>query len=82
MTCQEGGCAVVEVADTGTGIAPEALPHLFQPFFTKDVGHGTGLSLHLSRETVVNQHAGSIEVTSAPSDTRFSVRLPLAGRRK
>jgi signal transduction histidine kinase len=82
-THREGGCAVVEISDTGTGIAPEALPHLFQPFFTtKEVGYGTGLALHLSRETVVNQHSGSIEVVSVPGDTQFTVRLPLDGRRR
>jgi signal transduction histidine kinase len=82
-TCEEGRCAVVEIADSGTGIAPEALAYLYQPFFTtKEVGHGTGLGLHLSRETVVNQHSGSIEVSSVPGDTRVTVRLPLDGRRR
>ncbi len=76
-TRQEGGCAVVEVRDDGPGIPPELMPRLFQPFFTtKDIGHGTGLGLHLCHEIVAGRHHGSIEVASVPGDTRFVVRLP------
>jgi signal transduction histidine kinase len=71
--------AVVEIGDNGPGIPPEIMPRLFQPFFTtKDIGKGTGLGLHLSRDIVVHRHNGSIDVTSLPGDTRFSVRLPLS----
>jgi len=39
---------IVEIGDTGAGIPPEALPHLFEPFFsTKRVGVGTGLGLSI-----------------------------------
>jgi signal transduction histidine kinase len=75
---REGGVAIVEIGDTGPGIPPAILPKLFQPFFTtKDIGKGTGLGLHLSREIIVHRHNGSIDVSSEPGDTRFSVRLPL-----
>jgi len=41
-----GNFVAIRVADTGSGIAPEILPHVFEPFFTtKDVGKGTGLGL-------------------------------------
>jgi len=77
-TRMEGGSVVVEFRDDGAGIPPDALPLVFQPFFTtKDIGRGTGLGLHLSREIVTRRHNGSIEVTSEPGDTRFTVRLPL-----
>lgn len=49
MIRQEGPCAVVEVRDRGPGIPADLLPRPFQPFFTtKDIGHGTGLGLHLA----------------------------------
>ncbi|MBB5954339.1 signal transduction histidine kinase [Saccharothrix tamanrassetensis] len=73
----EAHCAVVEIRDSGIGIAPDVLPLLFQPFFTtKDIGQGTGLGLHLSHDIITQRHNGSIDVTSVPGDTRFTVRLP------
>lgn len=68
----------VEIADSGSGIAPEHLAHIFDPFFTtKPVGVGTGLGLSLSYATV-QKHHGRIEVRSTPgAGTTFRVRLPL-----
>ena len=61
-----GRFACIRVADTGSGIAPEVLPHLFEPFFTtKEVGKGTGLGL-ASVYGITKQHAGWIEVESEP----------------
>jgi len=69
---------VVEIGDTGTGIAPENLKHIFEPFFTtKPVGEGTGLGLDISYRIVVQRHRGDIRVESQPGDTRFKVYLPL-----
>jgi signal transduction histidine kinase len=77
-TFREGSSAVVEIGDDGPGIAPGNFPQLFHPFFTtRDIGRGTGLGLYLSRDIVVHRHNGSIDVTSVPGDTRFTVRLPL-----
>ena len=77
-TWAESDHVVVEIRDTGPGIPAERLSLLFQPFFTtKDVGKGTGLGLHLSHDIVTHRHHGSIEVVSAPGDTRFTVRLPV-----
>ncbi|MFF4614387.1 ATP-binding protein [Nonomuraea jabiensis] len=79
-TRREGDHAVVEFRDTGPGIPAEALPMVFQPFFTtKDLGKGTGLGLHVSMDIVAQRHGGTMEVDSRPGDTRFVVRLPLAG---
>lgn len=72
-----GGGAVVEVVDTGCGIAPEHRPRLFEPFFTtKPVGQGTGLGLAVSFG-IVRDHGGTIEVDSAVGrGTTFRVFLP------
>jgi signal transduction histidine kinase len=71
-------CVIVEIADNGPGISPEIRAHIFEPFFTtKPVGEGTGLGLD-TVQRIVRRHRGSIQVRSAPGDTCFQVRLPLA----
>ncbi len=67
----------VWVADTGTGIDLESLPHIFEPFFsTKPEGSGIGLALV---HRVIQDHGGDIEVRSEPGvGTTFTLRLPLA----
>jgi signal transduction histidine kinase len=77
-TGQEGDFLLVEIGDTGPGIAPEVLPKIFEPFFTtKPVGEGTGLGLDISWRIVVNRHNGDLQVKSEPGNTRFQVRLPI-----
>lgn len=69
------GQAVISVKDTGRGIAPEHLPHIFRPFFTTK-GQGTGLGLSLARRIVEN-HGGRIEVTSILGQgSEFTLWLP------
>ena len=70
----------VELEDDGPGIAAAHLDHVFEPFFsTKSEGKGTGLGLSIVRN-IVQQHGGTIEVTSrhgvAPSGTKFTLRFP------
>jgi signal transduction histidine kinase len=78
-TERDGDQIVVEIADTGPGIAPEIRPRIFEPFFTtKPVGEGTGLGLDISYRIVVNKHHGDIRVESRPGDTRFRVCLPIS----
>lgn len=78
---EDGGAGppavVVEVADTGTGMAPEVLARVFEPFFTtKPVGSGTGLGLSTSRG-IVEEHGGRLLVSSAPGrGTTFTVLVP------
>lgn len=55
--------AVIEVADTGPGIAPDKLEHVFDPFFTTKLAEGTGLGLSISQE-LVNRVGGIITVRS------------------
>ena len=73
----EGEAVVVEVMDTGTGIEPEAVRRIYDPFFTtKGVGQGTGLGLSVSYG-IVHEHGGSISIDSTPGQgTTFTVALP------
>lgn len=76
----EGDSLLLEVRDTGSGISPENLPRIYEPFFsTKEVGKGTGLGLSICHG-IVNTLAGSIEAESVEHrGSVFRVRIPLAG---
>ncbi len=73
------GDAVIEISDTGPGIAPQQLSHLFEPFFTtKGAGRGTGLGLSICHD-IVRAHGGQIEIVSAAGEGAcFRVTLPAA----
>jgi signal transduction histidine kinase len=77
-TRQAGDQVIVEISDTGQGIAKENLIRIFDPFFTtKPVGKGTGLGLTLSYG-IVKKHHGKIEVESKiGSGTTFRIYLPI-----
>lgn len=68
----------IDVADNGSGIAPDVVSRIFDPFFTtKAIGKGTGLGLSLSYG-IVQKHGGRIEVeTALGKGTRFRVLLPI-----
>lgn len=69
--------AVLEIEDTGAGLSPEVREMIFEPFFTTK-RDGTGLGL-ATVQRLVEQHGGSIQVSSQPGDgTCFRVRLALA----
>jgi signal transduction histidine kinase len=69
---------VIEVADSGRGIAPEDLPRIFDLYFTTRT-EGTGIGLAVAQQ-VVAAHGGTIEVDSRPGKgTRMIVRLPTRG---
>ncbi len=75
----DGDRAVVEISDTGSGIPPEQLARIYDPFFTtKAIGRGTGLGLSITYG-IVREHDGAIRCDSAIGQgTRFTLTLPLA----
>jgi two-component system NtrC family sensor kinase len=75
------GLLYIEVADTGVGIPPEAMPKIFEPFYTtKARGRGTGLGLSIVQE-IVQAHRGTVTADSAfGQGTTFVLSLPLGGR--
>jgi two-component system sensor histidine kinase BaeS len=79
-----GSSIVVRVADTGTGIAPASLPHVFDRFWRADSARGrrtggSGLGLAIARQ-IVTDHGGTISVTSQVGEgTTFTITLPAAG---
>jgi hypothetical protein len=79
-TRADGGGAVAEVADTGSGIPPEHIARIYDPFFTTKAfgGKGTGLGLSITYG-IVHEHDGAIRCDSAVGQgTRFTLTLPLA----
>jgi PAS domain S-box-containing protein len=75
----EDGHAIVEVADTGSGIPSEHLARIYDPFFTtKAIGQGTGLGLSIAYG-IIREHDGAIHVDSnVGQGTRFVVRVPVS----
>jgi two-component system sensor histidine kinase BaeS len=77
----EEGAIIVTVSDTGTGIAPEHLPHVFDRFYKVDpsrageaVGSGLGLSIV---KAIVERHGGAVTATSrAGGGTAFALKFP------
>ncbi|MGA9576877.1 MAG: ATP-binding protein [Terrimicrobiaceae bacterium] len=76
-TRRDGEFFLVEIADNGGGIPPEAQPHIFfVPFFTTKGGSGTGLGLVISHRIIAERHHGKIDFRTGPNGTQFNVRLP------
>jgi two-component system NtrC family sensor kinase len=72
---------VVEVIDTGHGIAPEHLSRIYDPFFTtKSAKKGTGLGLSVTYG-IIQEHGGAIEAVSRPGEgTCFHLEFPAIGK--
>ncbi len=67
----------ISFADTGPGISPELIPHLFEPFFsTKEAGKGTGLGLSVCYGIIRNHH-GSITFNNLDPGGCFEIQLPV-----
>ena len=84
VTHVDGDDLRVDVRDTGVGIASEAQPHIFTPFFRadnplRDAAGGTGLGLSITK-TLIELHGGQVWFESVEGKgTTFSVTLPLHG---
>lgn len=78
---RQGDQAILRVQDTGIGITPEDLPHIFDRLYRADLvrdRQGSGLGLAIAK-AIVEQHGGTISATSTPGrGSTFTVRLPLA----
>jgi signal transduction histidine kinase len=73
----QAGWLGVSVVDNGSGITPEVLAHMFEPFYTtKPLGEGSGLGLDIARR-IVQEHGGRLEGASEPGRTEFTVWLPI-----
>ncbi|MGB9177618.1 MAG: PAS domain S-box protein [Pyrinomonadaceae bacterium] len=80
LEAKPGRYVVITVEDTGTGMPPEVVNRIFEPFYTtKEIGQGTGLGLSTAL-TIVRSHGGFINVYSeAGKGTQFIFYLPVAG---
>ena len=77
-TSRDGDFVMVDIADDGPGMAPEARAHALDPFFTtKAVGHGIGLGLDTTRRIVEDRHRGKLSFETGAAGTTFHVRLPI-----
>ncbi len=70
---------VIEIIDNGSGIKPDSLSKIFNPFYTsKPVGSGTGLGLSISYDVITNTHLGELSVSSKYGEgTSFKIVLPV-----
>jgi signal transduction histidine kinase len=81
VAAADKGAILIDVRDTGTGIAPEHLPFIFDRFYKTEASRsneaaGSGLGLSIVK-AIVEQHGGTVTATSAPGvETVFRVRLP------
>lgn len=77
-TYEDENSVYVKFCDTGSGISPDVLPRIFDPFFSTKKGTGLGLSVSYN---IIKHHGGSIEVKSqVGSGTTFIIRLPKDGQ--
>ena len=80
-TTKRGDETIVQLSDTGTGMSPEVLEKIFEPYFTtKDFGSGIGLTLVYK---IVKEHMGDISVVSHQGEgSTFTITLPIPQREK
>jgi len=67
---------IIEISDTGSGIDPNDLTHIFDPFFSKK-DHGTGLGLSITFEIIKNHNGKIIAKSRLGEGTTFRIELPI-----
>ncbi|MEK6405349.1 MAG: ATP-binding protein [Acidobacteriota bacterium] len=76
-TCLDGDSVVIELADSGEGIAEDQIDLIFDPLFSTKRGRGTGLGLTIVKQ-IISEHNGEVEVESDPGrETTVRIRLSL-----
>ena len=74
---KQDGHVSVQITDSGNGIPEDVQQKIFEPFFTtKPSGEGSGLGLDIVKK-IIDRHHGTLDVTSSPGRTCFSVNLPI-----
>jgi signal transduction histidine kinase len=74
---RENGDVMLAVRDDGDGIDGQALPRIFEPFYTSDDAQGSGLGLAIASE-LAGRMRGRLSVDSGAGETTFTLRLPAA----
>ena len=72
---RDDGHLRMAVRDDGNGIEPQAMPRIFEPFFTADDAQGSGLGLAIASE-LAERMAGRLYVSSGPDETVFTLEIP------
>ena len=76
MVTQENGTTVTTIRDNGGGIAPQALPHIFEPYFsTKGPDKGTGIGLYMSKNIIEKNMGGSLSAHNWKEGAEFRIEL-------
>ncbi len=76
---EEEGNLILEVEDTGEGMEPEVLEHIFEPFYSSSKSGGTGLGMVIVK-SIVEAHDGAIDIASTPGEgTRVRIAIPFRG---
>jgi len=73
---EENKNIAIIVNDNANGIAPDVIPHLFEPYFSTKGRNGTGLGLYMSQMIIEKQFGGKIEVESSEYGATFKVIIP------
>jgi signal transduction histidine kinase len=72
---REDGRVCLVVRDDGVGIPEDALPRIFEPFYTADDGQGSGLGLAIASE-LAERMSGRLSVESGPKSTTLTLEIP------